>query len=198
MDHKALIQSLYQIGSIKFGDFVLKSGQKSTIYLDLRQIISYPHLLQTVAETLWQQVSSFSFDLICGVPYTALPIATCISLKHSIPMVMRRKEAKNYGTKQLIEGAFQAGQQCLIIEDIITTGSSIIETAKDIEMAGLQVNHVCVLINREQGGEKNLRQRHYTVHAVFTLKEILNVLLQMNILPESERLIVNTLIHETP
>jgi uridine monophosphate synthetase len=196
MDHKALIQSLYQIGSIKFGDFVLKSGQKSTIYLDLRQIISYPSILQTVAETLWQQVSNFSFDLICGVPYTALPIATCISLKQTIPMVMRRKEAKNYGTKQLIEGAFQAGQQCLVIEDIITTGSSIIETAKDIETAGLKVNHVCVLINREQGGEENLRKHHYTVHAVFTLKEILNVLLQMNILPESERIIVNTLIHE--
>ncbi len=197
MDHKALIQSLYQIGSIKFGDFVLKSGQKSTIYLDLRQIISYPKVLRTVAEILWQQVSRYSFDLICGVPYTALPIATCISLKQNIPMVMRRKEAKNYGTKQRIEGAFQAGQECLIIEDIITTGSSIIETAEDIETAGLKVNHVCVLINREQGGEENLRQRHYTVHAVFTLKEILNVLLQMNILPESERLIVNTLLHET-
>lgn len=196
MDYKTLIQSLYQIGSIKFGDFVLKSGQKSAIYLDLRQIVSHPAVLRAVADAIWQQVSSYSIDLICGVPYTALPIATCISLKQDIPMVMRRKEVKNYGTKQRIEGSFLAGQQCLIIEDIITTGSSIIETAEDIETAGLKVSHIGVLINREQGGEENLRQRDYTVHAVFTLKEILNALLQMDILPESERSIVNMLIHE--
>jgi orotate phosphoribosyltransferase len=196
MNYKPLILSLYQISAIKFGDFTLKSGNKSTIYLDLRQIISYPEILRTVAETIWQQVSSYSVDVICGVPYTALPIATCISLKQNLPMVMRRKEPKNYGTKQLIEGAFKTDQQCLIIEDIITTGSSILETAKDIEAAGLQVKHVGVLINREQGGKENLQQQHYHLHAAFTLKEVLNTLLASSVLPEAERTIVNALLHE--
>ena len=196
IDKTGLIASLYEIGAIKFGDFVLKSGQKSVIYLDLRQIISHPNVLRAVAEAIWQQVSPYSFAVICGVPYTALPIATCISLKQDIPMVMRRKEPKQYGTKQRIEGSFQAGQSCLIIEDIITTGSSIIETAGDIEAAGLKINHIGVLINREQGGEENLRKHNYIVHAVFTLKEILNALLNMSLLPDSERILVNTLLHD--
>ncbi len=196
MNHKPLILSLYQIGAIKFGDFTLKSGKKSTVYLDLRQIISFPDVLRAVAETIWQQVNDNPVDVICGVPYTALPIATCISLKQEIPMVMRRKEPKEYGTKQRIEGTFKAGQQCLIIEDIITTGSSILETAADIETAGLKIKHVGVLIDREQGGKRNLQQRQYSLHAAFTLKEVFNTLLAANILPENERTIVNVLLHE--
>lgn len=196
MNYKPLILSLYEIGAIKFGDFTLKSGNKSTIYLDLRQIISYPEVLRTVAETIWQQVSGYPIDVICGVPYTALPIATCIALKQNLPMVMRRKEPKNYGTKQLIEGAYKTGQHCLIIEDIITTGSSILETAEDIEVAGLKVKHIGVLINREQGGQANLQKHQYQLHAAFTLKEVLNTLLASDILPESERIIVNALLHE--
>lgn len=196
MNYKPLILSLYEIGAVKFGDFTLKSGNKSTIYLDLRQIISYPEVLRAVAETIWQQVNGYPIDLICGVPYTALPIATCIALKQDLPMVMRRKEPKDYGTKQRVEGAYKTGQQCLIIEDIITTGSSILETAEDLEVGGLKVKHVGVLINREQGGIENLQKHHYSVHAAFTLKEILNTLLSANVLPESERIIVNALLHE--
>jgi len=196
MNYKPLILSLYQIGAIKFGDFTLKSGKKSTIYLDLRQIISFPDVLRAVAETIWQQVNGYPVDVICGVPYTALPIATCISLKQEIPMVMRRKEPKEYGTKQRIEGTFKTGQQCLIIEDIITTGSSILETAEDIEIAGLKVKHIGVLINREQGGKENLQQRQYSLHAAFTLKEVLSTLLSLDVLPEPERIIVNALLHE--
>lgn len=196
MNYKPLILSLYEIGAIKFGDFTLKSGNKSTIYLDLRQIISYPEVLRAVGETIWQQVNGYPVDMICGVPYTALPIATCIALKQDLPMVMRRKEPKDYGTKQRIEGAFKTGQQCLIIEDVITTGSSILETAEDIEVAGLKVKHVGVLIDREQGGKENLQQHHYNLHAAFTLKEVLNTLLTSDVLPESERIIVNSLLHE--
>ncbi len=68
------------------------------------------------------------FDTICGVPYTALPISTLMSVKMNKPMVLRRKEAKSYGTKQLIDGKFKKGNQCVIIEDVISTGSSILET----------------------------------------------------------------------
>lgn len=197
MNYKPLIFSLHSIGAIRFGNFTLKNGEKSKIYIDLRQIISYPDVLRAVAETIWQQINGYPLDVICGVPYTALPIATCIALQQNLPMVMRRKEKKDYGTRQIIEGAFETGQKCVIIEDIITTGSSIIETADDLEVAGLKIRDVAVLIDREQGGAANLKHKHYALHAAFTLKDILQTLIHSDELKSEERDIVSNLIHET-
>jgi orotate phosphoribosyltransferase len=184
-----LITSLYQIGAIQFGEFKLKSGQTSSIYINLRKIISYPIILRTVAKAMWEATRDCQFDLVCGVPYTALPIATCLSLDHNIPMVMRRKEKKDYGTKQLIEGVFEADQRCLIIEDVITTGSSIIETAIELENVGLKVHDLVVLIDREQGGKEHLEQK-YKLHAILTLSQIFKTLLDSSLLSAPERKII--------
>lgn len=193
--HTKLIHTLFQIGAVQFGQFQLKSGQTSTVYLNLRKIISYPDLLRDITEAMWQAVKDRSFDLVCGVPYTALPIATCLSLNHNIPMIMRRKEKKDYGTKQMIEGEFKAGQRCLIIEDVITTGGSIIETATDLENAGVVVSDLVVLIDREQGGKENLTKK-YSLHTILPISEILNTLLQSNLLDPIERQAVEQFLAE--
>jgi len=118
------------------------------------------------------------FDLVCGVPYTALPIATAISLQHNIPMVLRRKEKKEYGTGKLIEGIFQKGQRCLIIEDVITSGKSIFETIEPLQQEGLVVEDIIVLVDREQGGARHLSDKGYRLHAVCTITSIVNILLE--------------------
>ncbi|MES2217444.1 MAG: orotate phosphoribosyltransferase [Pseudomonadota bacterium] len=186
-----LIHEFFKIKVIKFGEFKLKSGINSPVYIDLRQLISHPQLLRAAATLLWQSCQRLSFDLLCGIPYTALPIATCLSLQENIPMIMRRKEKKAYGTQQQIEGSYQAGQTCLIIEDVITSGNSVVETLNDLRENNIIVRDVAVLIDREQGGLANLQQQNLKVHAALTLTEIFTGLFQQNLLTESEQSLIN-------
>ncbi|KAM7286485.1 uridine 5'-monophosphate synthase isoform X1 [Ixodes scapularis] len=185
-----LICKLVDAGGIKFGSFTLKSGITSPIYVDLRMCVSHPKLLHNIALLVayTMQKDEIDSDLICGVPYTALPIATCVSMKTSLPMVMRRKEAKSYGTKQIIEGNYKAGQKCVVIEDIVSSGSSIIETAQALTAAGLVVTDAVVFLDREQGGSENLLQWNIKTHSIFKITDILDRLLATNrIVPDVAR-----------
>ncbi len=176
MDNKEFIFKLYDIGAIQFGSFTLKSGLQSDHYIDLRRLISFPDLLSQAADFYWQMIKECKYDYICGVPYAALPFATTIAIQHNIPMIMPRKEVKDYGTKRAIEGVFQPGKTCLVIEDLFTTGSSTLHIINTLEQAGLIVKDVAILINREQGGVEHVISKGYHVHAAFTWSEIHEVL----------------------
>lgn len=115
-------------------------------------------------------------DQLCGVPYTALPLATLLSVKMRQPMLIRRKEAKNYGTKKLIEGKFQSEESCLIVEDVVTTGTSILETTKDLRNEGLIIEDAIVIVDRQQGGSKNLDSNGIKMHSLFTLPYLIDIL----------------------
>lgn len=117
MELKEIILQLEELKGIKFGSFKLKNGLMSPVYFDLRVIVSKPKLMKGISNILWKQFEGHGkTDLLCGVPYTALPLATIISVDSDLPMLIRRKEVKQYGTKKLIEGDFHKGQNCLIIE----------------------------------------------------------------------------------
>lgn len=113
---------------------------------------------------------------VCGVPYTALPLATIVSVQQNTPMLVRRKEAKAYGTKKLIEGIYKAGDTCLIVEDVVTSGSSILDTVRDLESEGIVVTDAVVVVNREQGGVANIAKHGVRMHSLFTLSFLLNTL----------------------
>lgn len=186
MANHALINTLYEIGAIQFGQFTLKSNKTSPIYLNLRKIISYPNLHRAIAEALLQTVADCEYDLICGVPYAALPLATCLSLSRTCPLIFCRKEKKEHGTKQQIEGVYEAGQRVLLVEDVITTGGSILETTTLLQQAGLVVNDVLAIVCREEEAERHLATQ-FKVHRLFEMREILDTLLHSTLVPSNEK-----------
>jgi len=170
----ALADSLIDTGCVKFGEFTLKSGLKSPIYIDLRWIISYPKLLEQVASAFLPLISNLSFTRIAGLPYAAIPIATAISLAGGYPMIYPRKEVKTYGTKAEIEGEYHAGETVVVIDDLATTGGSKFEAIEKLTGAGLVVKDVVVLIDRQSGAKQSLAKAGFSLHAVLTISELLD------------------------
>ena len=170
----ALADGLLSAGCIKFGGFTLKSGLKSPIYIDLRQVISHPKLLSEVAQAYLPLLSNIQFSRIVGLPYAAIPIATAISLAGNYPMIYPRKEAKSYGTKADIEGEYHAGETVVVIDDLATTGGSKFEAIEKLTGAGLVVKDVVVLVDRQSGAKESLKQAGYSMHAVLTISQLLN------------------------
>ncbi|KAJ1287075.1 hypothetical protein BS78_03G402900 [Paspalum vaginatum] len=169
---EALILDLHAVEAVKLGSFVLKSGITSPIYLDLRVLVSHPRLLASVASLLGALPTTRPYDLLCGVPYTALPFAAVLSASAAVPMLLSR-----YDTKR-VEGAYAAGQAVLIVEDLVTSGASVLETVAPLRDEGLVVADAVVVIDREQGGRENLAASGVTLHALMTLTEVLAVLLR--------------------
>jgi uridine monophosphate synthetase len=186
--------TLFDIGAIKTGNFTLKSGLNSPIYIDLRLLISVPDILEMLAQKIGFRTAQLDFDLVCGVPYTAIPIATAFSLSKKVPMILKRKEAKSHGTKKMVEGIYEPGQKVLLIEDIVTSGMSLLETIESLEEAGLVVEDTICLVDREQGGKEQLKKRGYQLHSLYNLTEILTYLIEGGRIDEEKALEIKNFI----
>jgi uridine monophosphate synthetase len=168
-----LAQDLVDSQCVRFGQFKLKSGLMSPIYLDLRRLVTHPRVLRRVAQAYAKTLKALEFDRLAGIPYAALPIATAIALEIDRPLIYPRREAKDYGTKASIEGDYQSGETIVVIDDLATTGGSKIEAIQKLEEAGLKVRDIVVLIDRGQGAGPMLADAGYQLHAVVTLDNLL-------------------------
>jgi uridine monophosphate synthetase len=189
---QSLIANLHEIGCVKFGQFKLKSGLMSPIYIDLRLLVTHPTVLRQVAQAMADKISQISnlksqFDRLAAIPYAGLPIGVAVALETGRPLIYPRKEAKDYGTARLIEGEYKAGETALLVDDLITRGTAKIESLKPLTDEGLIVKDVLVLIDREQGGKEELAARGVTLHAIFTLSQMLDGLVEADKLAATQR-----------
>jgi len=168
--------ALYDAGCVQFGEFRLHSGELSPFYIDLRLLVSHPALLQQVALALVRVLRSLTYDRIAAIPYAALPIGTAVALESGRPLVYPRREVKAHGTQRAIEGQFRPGERAVVLDDVLTTGKSKLEAIVPLQAAGLQVKDIVVLVDREQGGARQLADQGYHVHAVLKLSCVLEAL----------------------
>ena len=176
----SLILDLFDIGCLLFGDYVQASGAVFNYYVDLRQIISDPNLFHRVLHAYAGQLGELVFDRIAGIPYGSLPTATGLSLQLHKPLLYPRKEVKAHGARRLIEGDFEEGDRVVVVDDILITGSSVLEGIAKLESSGLEVEDVVVFIDHGGQADTSARQRlarsGYRCHAVLDIQRITEVL----------------------
>ena len=185
--HDQLTIGLAELGALQFGDFTLASGKRSSLYVDLRLLVSQPDLMQAAARAYADMLQPLKCDRVAGIPYAALPIGAAVSLATGVPLIYNRKESKRHGLGKEIEGHWQPGERVVIIEDVITTGGSIVSSVELFRAAGLVVEDAVVLLDRQQGGVENLREIGIRVHSVLALNEVLQLLASTGHIPAEIR-----------
>ncbi len=179
--------TLFDIGAIQLGKFKLHSGRTSRLYLDLRLLVSYPHVLRLATAAYQHIAQNLSFDLLAAPPLAGLPIGTSLCLAMDKPLIYPRKTAKSYGTGKSIEGHWQVGQSAIVIDDVITSGDSILQAIVTLKTAGLQITDAVVLIDREEGGIKNMQEQGYNAMAAMTISQVMAVLERRERITAKER-----------
>ena len=179
-----LADTLWKLGAIEFGDFTLgQTAVHSPVHVNLRLLVSKPTALQRAARVIRDEVEArrrmlnpqvAPFQLVAGVPFGGLHLATAFSLRANVPLIyLRTRRPKS----AQIEGLYEPGQTVLIIDDLITGGHSIVDTAERLEKAGLQARDALVLVDRQQGGRQRLKRHGINLISVLTLEVVLNYLM---------------------
>lgn len=182
LDNLWLAQALYDLGGIQFGNFaVSESAVSSPIFINPKVLISNPTALRVASKLMQQEIDLAQslrrprvhpFTIVAGVPVGGLLLATAYSLETNIPLIYARIRQEGTG-KPGIEGHFLPGDTALIIDDLITRGSSILETASLLENLGLKVKDVIVLVDREHGAAERLHRHGYNLISILKLDVML-------------------------
>ena len=193
LDNLWLAQTLFDLGGVKFGNFtVSESTVSSPVFVNPKVLISNPTALRVASKLMQQEIDLaqslrrprvHAFNMVAGVPVGGLLLASAYSLETNIPMIYARTRPEGTG-KRGIEGHFTADDTALIIDDLITRGSSVLETAQLLEENGLRVKDVIVLVDREQGATERLRHKGYNLISILKLDVMLNLYMSRGLISE--------------
>lgn len=173
MTESALVSALKKSGAVLHGEFTLSSGETSDYYIDKYAFETNPEALDSVGNAITDELRDLPVEKIGGVALGAVPLAAVASVKSGIPYVIARKEGKDYGTGNLVEGELHEGERVVVIEDVVTTGKSVLEAVQKLRDAGAVVEHVVVVVDREEGGRNNIEEEGVELHALLTADQLL-------------------------
>ena len=175
-----LAMVLVKVRALQIGTFTLASGRLSSYYVDLRAVPSYPgayrYVIDAYSSLLKNEVGLDKFDVIAGIPTAGLAFSSPIALQLEKPMIYVRKEAKEYGRQKRIEGTLNLGSRVLVMDDVITTGHSVMGGVDAIREEGGEVKQVAVLIDRLEGGKANLKKAGAALHSLTDVMGMIQML----------------------
>ncbi len=180
---------LHQNEIIKFGDFTLASGKKSSYYVDLRLVPSYPHefrmMIKHLQNKISEEVGLESFDSIVSVPTGGLVIASALAIETVKPLIYVRSKPKDYGTSKSVEGKIHDGMKVLMIDDVATTGGSVVNAIKSLKETNIKVTDAYVIIDRMEGAEEALKEQGVRMHSILDIIQITQALYEQNLVDDS-------------
>ena len=173
---------LYKNNIIRFGNFTLASGKNSSYYVDLRLIPSYPHqfrkMIKNLQNLIVEKTGLNDFDCLASVPTGGLVVTSALAIEIIKPLIYVRSKPKEHGTTKSIEGKISAGMKVVMIDDVMTTGTSVLNGINQLKEAELLVSDLYVIINRLEGGDKALSDIGVQTHQLTDILEITNILFQ--------------------
>ncbi|MCH7616373.1 MAG: phosphoribosyltransferase [Chloroflexi bacterium] len=183
-----LAQALHEVDAVQFGDFTMgRTTINSPVYVNLRKLVSNPRALARAARVMQEKVQTLQsklhpqvepFQRVCGIPFGGLHLATAFSLRTTTPMIYVHPAKERNGSRVFVEGVYEKGEHVLLIDDLVTTGGGIVETAEFLRTnAGLLVRDVLVLVDREEGARERLKGRGYNLNSILGLEAMLNYLM---------------------
>lgn len=176
---------LHENKIIRFGDFTLASGKKSPYYVDLRLVPSYPHQFRKMVKYLQDEIIKDTgldkFDSLVSVPTGGLVIASALAIEIVKPLIYVRSKPKDYGTSKSIEGKIWEGLKAVMIDDVATTGGSVVNGIKSLTEAKIKVEDVYVIVNRMEGAEEALKEQGVTLHSITNVMQITKSLHEQNL-----------------
>lgn len=171
MTREQLIQAISDTSVLR-GDFTLRSGRKSTYYIDKYRFATRPEVLREVGRLMAEHAMELKVDRIAGAELGGVPLATAAALASEKPFVLIRNQKKDYGTAKQMEGDLKPGERVLLVEDVLTTGGQVLEAAKTLTDAGAKVVRIVGVIDRLEGARENIEKAGYEMAALVTTKDL--------------------------